>query len=179
MKRVVIFAVGIALLIPGTAQAAPQHTGTATPGAPYNWNGTRSTALNISGYNNNNVATCGTTVQDYCDFAHVRADLPFPANSILKTYKKTITFTLDTFDPAITDFDMAIYSSNAAGDAIERLGFSGANPGDPETFSTQATSTRTYNADGTVATENITSYFLVEVVYFAAVNATYHGRATF
>lgn len=179
MKRFAILALGIALVLPGTAQAAEAHEGTVTPGNPFNWDGTRATALNISGFNNGNVATCGEDIDNFCDFAHIRADLAFPAGSTATTYKKNLTFTLDTFDPPVTDFDMAVYTSDADGTKLDRLGFSGENPGDPETYSVQAISRRTYNPDGTVATENITSYFLVEVVYFAAVNATYHGRATF
>ncbi|MGH2692073.1 MAG: hypothetical protein ACRDHM_06185 [Actinomycetota bacterium] len=177
--RLATLLVAFTLLLPGTASAHEAFEGTVTPGTPFTWDGTRATAFNISGFNNGNVATCGEDIDDFCEYAHITANLPFPAGSTAKTYTKSLTFMIDTFDPPVTDFDMALYTSDATGAKLDRLDFSGNNPGEAEDLSTSVRSTRTYNADGTVATENITSYYLIEVVYFAAVNATYKGTATF
>lgn len=184
LKAITPLLVAFTLLMPGTASAHLEIEGTATPGTPFTWNGTRATAVNVTGYNNNNVAVCGENPDNYCEYAHVRFDLPFPAGSIAKTYKKNANVTIDMFDPAsVTDFDLHVFASDAAGTQFDQIGESAQQITDPvdrpETVSWPITSTRTYNADGTVATESITTYVLVQTVYFLCPNSTYRGTAKF
>jgi hypothetical protein len=185
MKRILPLLVAVAVFAPGAASAHLEIEGTVAPGAPFNWDGARATAFNITGFNNGNVATCGEDIDNYCEYAHIRFDLPFPAGSTAKTFKKSANVTIDSFDPpSVTDFDLHVFASDAAGTQLDQIGESAqaivTDPIDrPETVQWQITSTRTYNADGTVATENITSYVLVQVVYFQCINAMYKGHAKF
>ncbi|MFN2543810.1 MAG: hypothetical protein ABR600_04445 [Actinomycetota bacterium] len=139
----------------------------------------------MSGFTNGNDATCGKDAQTYCEYVLVRYDLPFPAGSTAETYDKQADFRIDSFDPpSVTDFDLHVYSSDATGAKGDQIGESLQNsPQDPfdrpehVTFSVE--STRTYNADGTVATENITTWVLGEIVYFQCPNSMYKGTAKF
>ena len=207
-KTILAIAVAICL-VPGLAQAADlppgvDKAGDVTPAAAYNWDGTRAIAANVTGFTNGNIATCGLredqtgvlgqTVQpDYCEHILVRFDLPFPDGSSALTYKKSMQVAINTFDPAtVTDFDLRLFESDANGTkgTTGTTLFSGQDPiaeaqaggqvfDKPEQVTVPLTSKRTYNPDGTVKTETSTFWYLVEVVYFQAPNATYKGTAKF
>ncbi|MGH2711302.1 MAG: hypothetical protein ACRDH9_08890 [Actinomycetota bacterium] len=182
MSRLIPLLVAFAVLTPSAASAHLEIEGTVVPGTPFTWDGTRAVAVNITGFNNNNVATCGEAPDNYCEYAHVRFDLPFPAGSTALTYKKNANVTIDQFDPAsATDFDLHVFASDAEGTELDQIGESAQQITDPldrpETVQWQLQSKRTYNPDGTVKTEDITTYVLVQVVYFFCPNSMYKGTA--
>jgi hypothetical protein len=184
VARLIPLLLAFTVLMPGVASAHLEIEGTVVPGTPFKWDGTRAVAANITGFNNNNVAECGEDPDNYCEYAHIKLELPFPAGSTLTKYKKNASVTIDAFDPpSVTDFDLHVFASDAAGTQLDQIGESAQDIGEPfdtpETVSWPVTSTRTYNPDGTVATESITTYVLVQTVYFLCPNSMYKGTAKF
>lgn len=92
---------------------------------------------------------------------------------VLEKYA-TATVRIDQFDPGQSDFDFAAYATDAAGTkgpfftGTQSSSTSGNNPGEAE-FKT---------FDITTTAQQPSVYMLVEIVYFAAVNATFKGSAT-
>lgn len=184
MKRLALLLTALFLMVPSTASAHETINGTVSPGAPFTWSGTRAIAANITGFTTNNNPECGEDVDNFCEFIHLTLNLPFPAGSTATKYKKTASVRIDAFDPAVvTDFDMGVYYSDASGTMGERILYSAQSVEEgndrPEEVTVPLESKRTYNPDGTVASEITTHYLLAQVVYFFCPNSAYSGTAKF
>ncbi len=190
MKRLVVIAVlaSLVMLLPGSAHAAPDKSGKLNAGTTYTWDGTPKLGANPYYFKQHSaqpdqlgpfsVYTCSAQPYQACETVLLELSNPLTQAEIDagKTSKtRAATIRLDTFNPAQADFDFVVYASDASG---TKRGFftgaqgsstSGNNPGVAESKSFEIETT----ADAP------TVWMLLEVVYFAAPNATYKGKVTF
>ena len=183
MKRLLIAAVLAVALIPGSGASAvtADHKATLTPGQSFSWTGSTQTATNVNYFGNTDpapvtpvtpIGTCTKDRTSYCEYALIEFSNPVPLSDADGKLSKGATITLNPFSPVpapVTDFDLLVFESNAAGDKLAELGRDGALDADGETVSFTAKTTRTSP-----------SYFaLAEIVYYAVPQSTYAGVAQF
>ncbi len=194
MKRSLTL-IGVALslsLVPGAAATAvdeaPNKTGKVVVGTPFTWDGTRKLGANPyyfrqAGQQPDQLGpfstyTCSSQPYQTCEtvlleFSNPLTEAEIAAGKTTKT--KTATITVDRFDPAQVDFDFVIWQSDSTGKkgdfftGASGTSTSGRNPGVAESLAVQI--------DTTIDQPSV--WVLLEVVYFAAPNATYKGTARF
>lgn len=182
MRRAIIAATAVLVLLPSNAQAAPDRTITIEKGASATWNGTAATAANVTHFWTEDDAAlpeaCAKDPQNYCDYTLVA--LSYPLTQAEKDAGKTFhtrnaTFTLTEFTPIagpIQDFDQKIYASDAQGTKGEFINTPWTTAQPPASDESHSTSVKT------TLTEPV-KYYLVEVIYFNTVNGSYRGTVTF
>ena len=173
---------------PATADAPPDKTGKVVVGTPFTWDGTRKVGANPYYFKQHSALpneagpfktyTCSAQPYQTCETVLLEFSNPLTEAEIAagKTSKiKVATVTLNAFDPAQSDFDFVAYASDAQGTKGEFFtgaagtSTSGNNPGVAES--------KSFDIVTTIDTPSV--WMLVEVVYFAAPNATFKGKATF
>jgi hypothetical protein len=182
MKRFIVAAAAVLVLLPANAQAAPDRTITVKPTETKTWNGATATGVNTSHFGPQddavNPEACGKDAQNYCDYTLVAFDNPLTQAEIDagKTKKsKNATFRLTEFGPIpgpIADFDQKIYVSDVNGTKGEFVNtpWTTAQPPDhEESFTTKIETTLTQPI----------KYYLVEVIYFTTVEGSYKGTVSF
>jgi hypothetical protein len=191
MKRVLALAVLASLFVIhpiGSASADADKTGKVEIGKPYTWDGTRKLGVNPYYFKQHSAQpdsigpfstyTCSSQPYQTCETVLLEFSNPLTPAEIAagKTTKtKSATIYVDTFDPAQVDFDFVAWASDAQGTKGEFFtgdasgSTSGHNPGQAES--------KTFSIETTIDQPSV--WMLLEVVYFAAPNATYKGRATF
>jgi hypothetical protein len=160
VRLVLGLAVTLGLALPSTAQAAPDRTGTATPSAPYSFDGTVATGANQT-FDVDDGGPCDKTPANYCDLTLINVDAP---DGFYDAVGGGVEVAIGDYSPnPASDFDVYIYRSDAAGNRGEFAKSSTGLPGEDER-------TTIPNADG---------YYLVQVVYFVVTQSGYHGEAKF
>ena len=173
---------------PASADAPPDKTGKVVIGTPFTWDGTRKVGANPYYFRQHSALpneagpfktyTCSSQPYQTCEtvlleFSNPLTDAEIAAGKTSKT--KSATVIVNAFDPAPSDFDFVAFASDAQGTKGEFFtgaagtSTSGNNAGDPES--------KTFDIRTTVESPSV--WMLVEVVYFAAPNATYKGTARF
>ena len=182
MKRFIVAAAAVFVMLPSNAQAAPDRTITVKPAETITWNGTTATGVNTSHFGAQddavNPEACGKDAQNYCDYTLVAFENPLTQaeKDAGKTKKsKNATFTLTEFGPVpgpIADFDQKIYLSDVNGTKGEMVNtpWATAQPPDyEETYTTKIETTLTQPI----------KYYLIEVIYFTTVQGSYKGSVKF
>jgi hypothetical protein len=175
-------------VLPATgASAAADKTGVVSPGTPFTWDGTRK--LGANPYYFGGAGPTPTTAGPFTKFT-CSAEPYQTCETVLLEFRNpltqaeidagvvekfaTVSVRIDQFDPAPSDFDMGFFASDATGTKGPWFGgtqsnsTSGNNPGEAES--------QTFDIVTTAQQPSV--YMLVEVVYFAAPNATFKGSAT-
>ncbi len=173
---------------PAGADAAPDKTGKVVIGTPFAWDGTRKVGANPYYFRQHSAQpnevgplrtyTCSAERYQTCEtvlleFSNPLTQAEIDAGKTSKT--KAGTVIVNAFDPAPSDFDFVAYASDAQGTKGEFFtgaagtSTSGNNAGDPES--------KTFDITTTIDAPSV--WMLLEVVYFAAPNATYKGTARF
>ena len=186
MKRMT----GLALLclvmsvLPATGANAADKTGVVSRGVPFNWDGTRKVGTNPYYFGGAGAPdtgpftkfTCSAQPYQTCETVLLELRNPLTQAEIdagVVEKFASVSIGIDRFDPAQTDFDLAAYASDATGTKGSFFGgtqassTSGNNPGEAESL--------TFDIMTTAQQPSV--YMLVEIVYFAAPNATFKGSA--
>ena len=185
MKAVIrMFVAGmlVAALPLTAASAAPDRTGTVVAGTPYTWEGVVATgtafenfigARSVNGVVVTDGLQCSKNPDSYCEATLVGFDLTLTEQEIAagKT-KKTANAEIAIGDPTVAayDFDLKVYESDAEG----TKGAEVASVGDLDETPGEETAAIS-GIRGTVQAP--TAYYLVEVIYFYAVQGNYKGTA--
>ncbi len=183
MKRIVLAAAALLVLLPTSAQAAPDFTGKVEVGKPYTWDGTVATGANWNYWGQVPalapvfpVGTCTRTAQTFCDQVLVEFSNPLTQAEIDagKTFKtKTATLRISNYGPVpdpATDFDVIAFASDATGAVGDELGRDG-------DLTDTANETLSFPVRTTISQPS--AFVLLRVVYFAVANTGYDGTATF
>lgn len=182
MKRAIVAATAVLVLLPTHAQAALDRTVSVDATKSVTWNGTTATAVNATQFTTDDdavyPAACAKDPQNYCDYTLVTLSYPLTQAEIdagKTKHSRNATFTLTEFTPIqgpVQDFDQKIYTSDAQGTKGEQLNlpWTTAQPPDSdESFTTKV--------EMTIAQP--VKYILVEVIYFTTVQGSYKGTVTF
>ena len=142
------------------------------------WDGATASGLNTSWFLDSEVGggSCGDTDErSFCDSTLVQVD---PELFVDPKKRPTLTFRIEGFRQ-VDDFDLRVYRSNADGEAREYLGSpdSDVQKTSPLPIDPRATSVGDFESK-VVTGVRPGDFYLVEVVYFAAAQATYDGLAT-
>ncbi|MGH2709657.1 MAG: hypothetical protein ACRDH9_00420 [Actinomycetota bacterium] len=182
MKRLIVAAAAVFVMLPVNAQAAPDRTLTVEPTESVTWNGAAQTAANLTHFWTTDDAAlpeaCAKDPQNYCEYTLIAFNNPLTQAEIDagKTKKsKNATFTLTEFAPIpgpVQDFDQKIYLSDVDGTKGEMVNtpWTTAQPPDSDEIYTTKIET-------TIAQP--IKYYLVEVIYFTTVQGSYKGTVTF
>lgn len=142
---------------------------TIAPGDPVTWQGTEATGANVT-YNFSSGEACfdprdsasDPVRRRYCDIGLLHVDLS-SAPDFWDTRGGGVQVRLSGYTNPTDDFDLQIFASDAAGTKGKLVGGSGHPPGSNEQFTIGS-------ADG---------FYLIQVIYYATVHATYTGEARF
>lgn len=184
----IVLASSIVAAPPASADAPPDKTGKVEIGTPFTWDGTRKVGANPYYFKQHSALpdqlgpfstyTCSTQPYQTCEAVLLEFSNPLTQAEIdagMTSKIKPATVSLNTFDPAQSDFDFVAYASDAQGTKGEFFtgaagtSTSGNNPGVAES--------KSFDIETTIATPSV--WMLLEVVYFAAPNATFKGTARF
>ena len=189
MKRIA----GLGLLclvmsvLPATGAVAADKTGVVSPGVPFAWDGTRKVGTNPYYFGGAGPTpasagpftkfTCSAQPYQTCETVLLELRNPLTQAEIdagVVEKFASASVRIDQFDPAQTDFDLAAYATDATGTKGPFFGgtqansTSGNNPGEAEALTFEIMTTA----------QQPSVYVLLEIVYFAAPNATFKGSAT-
>ncbi|MGH2691543.1 MAG: hypothetical protein ACRDHM_03475, partial [Actinomycetota bacterium] len=172
MKRMVLAATAALVLLPGSAQAAPDRTLTVEATTSVTWNGAAQTAANLTHFTTDDddvlPEACGKDAQNYCEYTLVAFDYPLTQAEIdagKVKHSRNATFTLTEFSPIpgpVQDFDQKIYLSDVAGTKGEMVNT-------PWTTATPPASDESYTTKIETTITQPIKYYLVEVIYFTTV----------
>ena len=179
LRLLPLVALTVVVLQAGAASAVPVvRTITSTAGAPdATWTGTAAVGLNAN-YNGlvdeGTSRTCGATPDVYCEYTLLALSNAVPADDADGRLRRNATVTLDQYSlqSPLSDFDVTVYATDAAGSVRGTEVGTSANTDvvDPDEVVTWSVTTTTGAP---------TQYFLVEVAYFTSLNATYRGTLKF
>jgi hypothetical protein len=155
-RTLVIVALFAPLVAPAAAPAAPARTGTVTPATPFTWQGPVASGQNQA-FDPDTGEPCGQTLADFCDASLV---LVSPGD-FFATNGGGVEFSTSGAAPG-SDMDLYVYASDATGSRGPLVGASAGA-----------------TADESVAIENASGYYLVQVVYFDVTTSGYTGLAEF
>jgi hypothetical protein len=141
---------------PASVQYTPDHSGSASPAAPFAWQGTVGSGQNLN-FDAASAGPCGKTLSDYCDTTLVNV---VPGNFYNVAAGGVEFATKGRSSPE--DIDLYVYKSDAAGNVGA---FVGASAGG--------------TADERVSVLDATGYYLLIAVYYNVTNSNYDGTASF
>lgn len=141
---------------PAAVQYTPDHSGSATPSAPFAWQGTVGSGQNLN-FDAASAGPCGKTLSDYCDTTLINV---VPGNFYNVAAGGVEFATTGRSSPE--DIDVYVYRSDAAGNVGA---FVGASAGG--------------TADERVSVLDASGYYLVIAVYYNVTNSNYDGTASF
>ena len=156
----------LCVLIATGASAEPEYTGALNPGESFTWEGA---AVGLNPLYFEAEAGCSTDPTNFCEYALLSYTNPVPADDADGRLTRTSTITITP--TAVSDLDLQVYASDAAGTMGTMIGSSTAYPIDNEGVESVYAVMRT-------TTEVPTVYVLVEVIHYANVGG-YTGSATF
>jgi hypothetical protein len=180
--RLLVAGMLVAVLPFTSASAAPDRTVNVVAGTPSTWDGVTATgtafenfigAQNVNGVQVTDGLQCSKNPDSYCETILVGFDLTLTQEEIdAGKIRKRANGEIAIGEPTVPayDFDLIVYDSDANGTKGALLGQSGAldeTPGE-EAFALSGIT-------GTIAAP--IKYYLVEVVYFYAVQGSYKGTA--
>jgi hypothetical protein len=178
--RLVVAGLLVAVLPFSAAGAEADHNGTVAPGIPFEWRGVDATGTAFENFIGEQEAggvvvsdglQCSKNPDAYCETILVGFDLALTPEEIAAgKIRKRANGEVTIGNPTVPlyDFDLAVYQSDADGSKGPQVGTSGALD---ETPGEEAVSIA--GITGTIAEP--TAYYLVEVVYFYAVQGSYDG----
>lgn len=154
MRTLLLTVAATALLAAPASAVTPDQTFELGGAATFEWQGTDTTAMNISGEAGSagGSAVCGKTPADYCEYVLLK---------IAKTGTYTITFEMDS---SSTDIDPVLFASDASATKGEVVNDPAGSVGDAETMG--------FDADAG-------SFYLVESAYWSAQNTSYVAKVAF
>jgi hypothetical protein len=135
----------------------PDRALVVTPAAPVTWTGAQATGTNTTFDPADPDATCGKAVANYCDITLFDVQ----PGDLYATSPGGVDFSIGGAVPG-TDLDLFVYESDAAGNVGDLVGASAG-----------------FTDEESVGIPAATGHYLVVVVYFAAANTGYEGRAEF
>lgn len=156
------------------ASAAPARTDSlSATEQTRTWTGATANGANVTWFPHSLIGggTCNADPRTYCDETLIKVD-------VLKTDNKTtLKFRIDGFGKPTDDFDLRVYSSNAAGEPVTYLG---SPTGDVAATSPLGADDPRHTGPGDFETKIATgvkpgSYYLVQVVYFSVASSSYKG----
>lgn len=176
LKRFLIVGLAIGATFQTTAHAALDRTATLYTGTSYQWTGDAGLGSNVLYWDSTGTGTgagvCSKDIESFCETTLIEYVNPVPDTDVDGRLARTSKIQID-WPLLVSDYDLNVYRSNLNGDRLERVGGSSksildADEHAPEQFGVTVRTTRSQPA----------AYFLIEVVYFAAVGG-YTGSVTF
>ena len=179
MKRITtaLACAALVALLASPAGAAPDRTIVAPRGATTTWAGAARTAVAPTFFTDGlgtplPAFACSKDATSYCEATLVEVPVYTDADAaaLRATVSKGVSITIGNYAPfPASDFDLIVYESDATG----AKGAEVARVGD---LDTDPSETATLTAKGTNAKRS--TFFLVEVVYFASPQSGYAGSVT-
>ncbi|HEX8082809.1 MAG TPA: sialidase family protein [Solirubrobacteraceae bacterium] len=150
-------AVAAALLLPPAASAADRE-GTVTGTQPFTWETPPGAGANVD-YDSAAGTPCEKTPDAQCDTTLLHVN----AGEFFQNHAGGLQVSAGDYTIPTSDFDLYVYTSDAAGNRGKLAASSGGVPGNEEST--------------TVADVDPNGYYLVQVVYFAVTGSGYKGEA--